>query len=231
MDSYLHQVANTLHLLGGYFYRRAQSYCYVYHLRRNWDPKPQGCTLVSWLLFPCLGILFPFLISDCSNLLLWDSKKLIEAGVYSLQTEMGDRSGLCPGSPQCPGLVSQDLMSFLSNNALPVFSCFMMRRMKCIYMISLGEDTGTWVWLLMGFSSSFPFANFNLYSNLIKHNHENNSFPEFCESFWWIMSPEFGLGGSDIPQLFVWSFILNNIYVTNRLTQYPFCLKSLNYFP
>lgn len=155
---------------------------------------PQGCTLVSWLLFPCLGILFLSWLVTVQTCPL--GFKEAHRGWSLFPTNRnGGQKGSVPRIPTVSCLVSQDLMSFLSNNALPVFSCFMMRRMKCIYMISLGEDTGTCVWLLRGFNSSFPFANFNLYSTLIKHNHENNSFPEFCESFWWIMSPEFGRGG------------------------------------
>ena len=195
MDSYLHQVANTLHLLGG-------GVTFIDELKAivmciTWGGTgtlPQGCTLVSWLLFPCLGILFLSWLVTVQTCPL--GFKEAHRGWSLFPTNRnGGQKGSVPRIPTVSCLVSQDLMSFLSNNALPVFSCFMMRRMKCIYIISLGEDTGTCVWLLMGFNSSFPFANFNLYSTLIKHNHENNSFPEFCESFWWIMSPEFGLGG------------------------------------
>lgn len=72
------------------------------------------------------------------------------------------------------------------DNSLHVLSHFITGKMKCVPLISLGEDTWKLVSSFPWISSSvsFPLVYFSFYFlNVINCSHENNIFSEFCELF------------------------------------------------
>ena len=86
--------------------RRAQSHCYVYPLRGVTRTLPWGCTIVSWLLLPCLCI--PSLSWLAS---VWTCLLDLREGPggwmkpISCNQEMGmgdTERLLCPEAPQAP---------------------------------------------------------------------------------------------------------------------------------
>ena len=97
----LHQVVNIFHLLVVLVLKNSEIVMCI-----PWGGAwtlPQGCTIISCLLLPCLCISLPSLISNCLNLSFgtWVNSWKLEFIPYKQETRNTEML-LCPEAPQGP---------------------------------------------------------------------------------------------------------------------------------
>lgn len=111
----------------------------------------------------------------------WDRSWRLESISYKQET--GDTERLLrPGAPQGPVGFHRAWWA-----SLPMLSLHYWEDEVCLCDLTGRGHMEKCAWFLLDFTSSFPLANFNLYSSTVC-NRENNGFPEFCELFCWVWS-------------------------------------------